>query len=72
MNARIDRVCTLLVLTVLGCSAIVGVSTSLSAAAPKGADMKVSAKVEMPKIIAVRVSHDRCPFFRKSMPSSPS
>ena len=56
----------------LGCPAVVALSTALLGAAPKGADMKVSALVESPRIIAVRVRHDLCPLCKGLDPKFPT
>lgn len=45
--------------------------TAVSAANPRGADMKISAQVETPKVIAVRIRHDMCPYCRQLDPKFP-
>ncbi len=55
----------------LGAVAIIALSTALLAAAPRGANMKVAATVEVPNIIAVRVRHDMCPICKGLDPEFP-
>ncbi len=55
----------------LGCTAIVVASAAVAAvqsARDRGATMKVSAVARSPKIIAVRVHHDMCPFCKQLEP----
>ena len=47
---------------------MIGGLASLATAGSKGSDMKVAARVAVPKIIAVRIRHDMCPFCKKFDP----
>lgn len=51
--------------------AIATLSTTLVLAGPRGANMKVSATVAAPDIIAVRIRHDACPLCRRLDPRFP-
>lgn len=69
MNTKWNRTRTLGFIS-LGCLAVVALTTTLTAA-PKGSNIKVSAPVESPDIIAVRIRHDMCPFCKKFDPAYP-
>ena len=70
MNPKLNRTCTWGFIS-LGALALVALTTTL-AAAPKGSNIKVSAPVESPDIIAVRIRHDMCPFCKKFDPAYPT
>ena len=52
----------------LGCAAIVVASGAVAVVQDRGATMKVSAVARAPKIIAVRVHHDMCPYCKQLDP----
>ena len=72
MKSKLVRRRALLGLVGLGCLAGAVLCPALFAAPPKGSNMKVSAKVEAPRIIAVRVRHDMCPVCREIDPKFPN
>ncbi len=72
MNSKLVSVRALLGLVGLGCLAGAALCPTLLAAPPKGSNMKVSAKVETPRLIAVRVRHDMCPVCQQLDPNFPS
>lgn len=72
MKRRLADGHTLLGLVGLGCLAGTVLCPTLFAAPPKGSTMKVSAKVEAPRIVAVRVRHDMCPVCRAIAPKFPN
>ena len=59
-------------LVVLGCTSVLALLSAFAIAAPKGVNMKVSASVEEPCIIAVRVRHDMCPICKGLDPKFPA
>ncbi len=71
MKTKIDHTCAWFRLIGFGILALTAVLAAHSAAAPKGSDMKVTAKVEAPAIIAVRVRHDMCPLCKGLDPKFP-
>ena len=59
----------------LGTIGVMCVLTTLAVSAPsgpRGTDIKVSAKVELPAIIAVRIRHDMCPYCKSFDPKFPT
>ena len=54
-----------------GCLVSLALLAALAIAGPRGADMKVSATVETPRVIAVRVRHDMCPLCKQLDPKFP-
>lgn len=71
MHARLDHKGKPFGLIGVGCLVAVVLLSTLATADPKGADMKVRATVEAPKVIAVRVRHDMCPVCRQLDPKFP-
>lgn len=71
MNSKLNHPRNSFGLALLGCLAVAALSTALAAAAPRGANMKVSATVKSPNIIAVRIRHDMCPLCRELDPQFP-
>lgn len=69
MNTKLNCTRTIGLIS-LGCLAVVALTTALTAA-PKGSNIKVTAPVESPNIIAVRIRHDMCPFCKKFDPAFP-
>lgn len=70
---------SLIGLVIVGCVALAVASPALAgegqrtrgaarAGAPKGSEYKVDATVETPRIIAVRIHHDRCPYCQRLAP----
>lgn len=70
MNTKPNRLRTLGFIS-LGAVAVVALTTTLTAA-PKGSNIKVTAPVESPNVIAVRIRHDMCPFCKKFDPAFPT
>ncbi len=60
MKAKSNQGHTILLIVALVSTMTIVLATS-SVANPRGADMKVTATVESPRVIAVRVRHDLCP-----------
>lgn len=52
----------------LGWLIVNGLSNADASAKPKGADMRVDARAEVPHVIAVRFHHDMCPFCKGLKP----
>lgn len=71
MRNKIDHACASFRLIGLGILAVAAILTVHAVAAPRGSDMKVTAKVKAPDIIAVRVRHDMCPLCKALDPKFP-
>ena len=71
MKTEIDHACASLRLFGFGMLAVAAILAAHAAAAPRGSDMKVNAKVRVPDIIAVRVRHDMCPLCKELDPKFP-
>ena len=71
MKKHLNRPRMTIAVVGLGCAAIVVASAAVAAmqnAQDRGATMKVSAVARPPKIIAVRVHHDMCPYCKQLDP----
>ncbi|MCH7993833.1 MAG: hypothetical protein IIB57_05235 [Planctomycetes bacterium] len=71
MKTKIDHACAWLRFLGFGILAVAAILAAHAAAAPRGSDMKVNAKVKAPDIIAVRVRHDMCPLCKELDPKFP-
>ena len=71
MKPKIDRACASFRFLGIGMLAVAAILAAHAAAAPRGSDMKVNAKVKAPDIIAVRVRHDMCPLCKELDPKFP-
>ena len=71
MKTKIDHACASFRFIGFGILAVATILAVRAAAAPRGSDMKVDAKVKAPDIIAVRVRHDMCPLCKGLDPKFP-
>ncbi len=72
MRSSLNKACTWLGCLGLGCAVLVATSADKLTAAPKGSDIKIAAQVQAPRVIAVRIRHDMCPFCKKFDPQFPA
>lgn len=71
MNMNRKRLCAVVGFRIVPIVAIIALSTTLVLAGPKGTNMKVSATVAAPDMIAVRIRHDMCPLCKALDPKYP-
>jgi|GEM_PF-3168464 len=71
MKAKIDHAYVSFTVVGIGVLSLAAIIAAQAAAAPKGANMKVSARVKAPDIMAVRVRHDMCPLCKQLDPKFP-